>query len=55
MVRRILFVLIAAGALGACASMYDDEARRECDRTTRASERGECYDQVDQRRRERDD
>ena len=55
--RRVLFVLIASATLCGCISMlengYDSRARHECDRATRAGERGACYDRVDQNRRER--
>lgn len=55
--RRLLFALIASATLGGCISMfesgYDSRARHECDRTTRAGERGACYDRIDQNRRER--
>ncbi len=55
--RRVLLVLFASAALSGCISMlesgYDSRARHECDRSTRAGERGACYDRVDQNRRER--
>jgi hypothetical protein len=55
--RRFLLALAAAAVLGGCMSLfeggYDSRARHECDRDTRAGERGECYDRVDQNRRER--
>lgn len=55
--RRVLLVLIASATLSGCISMledgYDSRARHECDRSTRAGERGACYDRVDQHRRER--
>jgi hypothetical protein len=54
--RRVLFVLLAAAALGGCLSidtMFDDRAREECDQETSPRERGECYDRVDQNRRDR--
>ncbi len=55
--RRFFLALIASATLGGCISMvesgYDGRARHECDRSTRAGERGACYDRVDQNRRER--
>jgi hypothetical protein len=54
--RRFLFALAAAATLGGCASTlegaYDSRARSECDRSTGARDRGECYDRIDQNRRE---
>lgn len=54
--RRFFLVLAASATLGGCISMlesgYDSRARHECDRSTRAGERGACYDRVDQNRRE---
>jgi hypothetical protein len=56
--RRVLLALIAAAVLGGCASFfedaYDDQARAQCDADTRASERGACYDRIEEHRRERD-
>lgn len=55
--RRFFFALIASATLGGCISTleggYDSRAREECDQSTRASERGACYDRVEQNRRER--
>lgn len=55
--RRFLLALIASATLGACIPLledgHDSRARQECDRATRPSDRGECYDRVDQNRRER--
>lgn len=55
--RRFLLALIASATLGGCISTlesgYDERARQECDRDTRAGERGACYDRVEQNRRER--
>lgn len=55
--RRFLLALIASATLGGCISMleggYDSRSRSECDRSSRAGERGACYDRVDQNRRER--
>ena len=55
--RRFLLVLLASASLCGCISLledgYDDRARHECDRNTSPSHRGECYDWVDQNRRER--
>lgn len=55
--RRFLLALIASATLGGCISMlesgYDSRARHDCDRSTSAGQRGECYDRVDQNRRER--
>jgi len=59
--RRILIALAAAAALGGCAStlqsMYDEQAREECDNNSSAGSRGSCYDRVDEnsRRRRRDE
>jgi hypothetical protein len=56
--RRALFALFAAAALGGCVSMleqaYDERARDECDQNARAGDRGLCYDRVEQHRRDRD-
>lgn len=52
--RGVVLALLAATCLAACAGMYDEQARDECDANTRASERGACYDRVDQHRRERE-
>jgi hypothetical protein len=54
--RRAVTSLLAFAIVGlcGCASMYDDAARDECDRTTTARDRGACYDRVDQHRRDRD-
>jgi hypothetical protein len=55
-VRKLLLIASAAALLSGCIawdSMYDDHARTECDRETTPSERGACYDRVDQNRRER--
>jgi hypothetical protein len=55
--RRFLLALAAAATLGGCVSMfenaYDSRARHDCDRGASARDRGECYDRVDQNRRER--
>ena len=55
--RRFFLALAASAMLSGCISIfesaYDDRAREECDRSTRAAERGACYDRVDQHRRER--
>lgn len=57
--RRIILVLTAAAALSGCVSLlestYDERARSECDRDTRAGDRGACYDRVEQNRREREE
>ncbi len=53
--RNLILVACAALALGGCIAfddMYDDQARTECDRSTTPRERGECYDRVDQNRRD---
>lgn len=54
--RRFLLALLASATLGGCISTlengYDSRARHECDQTTRAGERGACYDRVEQNRRE---
>lgn len=55
--KRTLLALLAALSLSACLSLdsaYDDHARRECDRETSSSQRGSCYDRVDDNRRGRD-
>jgi len=53
--RRILAALAVLAAAG-CASMLDDlyaaAARDECDRSARDS--SDCYDRVEQNRRDRD-
>jgi hypothetical protein len=54
--RKLLLIACAAAMLSGCIAwddMYDDRAREECDRETRPNERGECYDRVDQNRRDR--
>lgn len=52
--RKLLLAACAVLALGGCAldTMYDDHARDECDRETTPQQRGECYDRVDQNRRD---
>lgn len=54
---RFLLALLASATLAGCISSlesgYDSRARQQCDQTTRAGERGACYDRVDQNRRER--
>ena len=52
--RRLILVACAAFTLGGCAldTMYDDHARTECDQETSPRQRGECYDRVEQNRRE---
>lgn len=52
--RRVLLALIAAASLAGCAGIYDEQARDQCDTSSRASDRGACYDRVDQNRRERE-
>lgn len=51
------FVLAAACALTGCISSlegaYDDHAREECDSQTSGSARSDCYDRVEQNRRDR--
>ena len=47
-------MLMAAFILAGCASLYDDQARRQCEEEARAQDRGACLDRVDQHRRERD-
>lgn len=55
--RKAMLALAAAMMLSGCASFfensYDDAAREECDRSSRAEERGACYDRIEQERRER--
>ncbi|MGE0292525.1 MAG: hypothetical protein AB7P97_09230 [Hyphomonadaceae bacterium] len=55
--RRFLLVLAATATLGGCVSLleegYDSRARHDCDRSTDSRDRGECYDRVEQHRRER--
>ena len=55
--RRILLALFAALTLAGCVSSiedaYDDQAKSECDRAARSGwDRADCYDRVDQYRRE---
>jgi hypothetical protein len=52
--RKLIFAACAALTVSGCAldNMYDDHARTECDRETTPRERGECYDRVDQNRRD---
>ena len=52
--RKLVLAAVAAVMLSGCAldSMYDDHARDECDQETTSRQRGECYDRVDQNRRE---
>ena len=54
LMRRLILVACAAFTLGGCAldTMYDDHARTECDQETSPRQRGECYDRVEQNRRE---
>lgn len=56
--RLFLFALLASATLGGCISTlengYDSRSRHQCDQSTRAGERGACYDRVDQNRRERE-
>lgn len=47
----VLLTLIALAGCGTLQSAYNSRARHECDRSTRASERGDCYDRVDQNAR----
>lgn len=54
--RRVFLILIAGIALSGCSifqGAYDEQARTQCEQETRAPERGECLDRVDQNRRER--
>jgi hypothetical protein len=55
--RKLLIVVLAAGALSGCVSMiddaYDDEARSHCDQQVRTSQRSDCHDRVERERRER--
>lgn len=55
--KRSAFAILAVLWLGGCASIlgdaYDDQARSECERESRPSERGECLDRIDRIRRER--
>lgn len=57
--RRAILALVSALALSGCLStldsMYDDQSRRQCEESTRPSERGECLDRVDRHRQERRD
>ena len=52
--RKLVLAACVAFALGGCVldTMYDDHARSECDSDTSPRDRGECYDRVDQNRRE---
>lgn len=56
--RRIVLTVLASVWLASCASLledsYDDQARSQCERETRPSERGACLDRVDRIRRERE-
>jgi hypothetical protein len=55
--RRMLIVLATAAMLGGCAptlqSMYDEQAREECDNNSSAGSRRACYDRVDENSRQR--
>jgi hypothetical protein len=55
--RRFILVLAATALLSGCAtslqSMYDEQAREECDNNASTTARGSCYDRVDQNSRER--
>jgi hypothetical protein len=53
--RKLLLIACAAAMLSGCIAwddMYDDQAREQCDSETTARERGECYDRIEQQRRE---
>ena len=54
--RRLLTALLAALALGGCASMlqdaYDEQARTECEQISNPGERSSCFDRVAQNRRD---
>ena len=56
--RRIVAMFLGALALSGCVSLfedaYDDQARSQCDERS-SRDRGACYDEVDRRRRERDE
>jgi PBP1b-binding outer membrane lipoprotein LpoB len=53
--RRAALAMLSALFLSGCVSMidnaYDEQSRRQCDESSRPSD---CYDRVDQHRRERD-
>ena len=52
---RKFLAVVAMLAVSGCASLiegaYDEQARTECEQ---ARDRSDCYDRVDQNRRERD-
>lgn len=54
--RRAAFAMLSALFLSGCVSIiddaYDDQARRQCDES--GGSVGECYDRVDEHRRDRD-
>ena len=55
--RRVLLVLVAGAMLSGCSmfqNTYDEQARTQCEQDTRAPDRGECLDRVDQNRRDRE-
>jgi len=54
--RRLLLAALAALVLAGCQSLYDDQAFYDCDTSTRAGHaRSDCYDRVEQNRREHRD
>lgn len=56
--RGFVVIALAALMLGGCVSTlehaYDERAQAECDQATRGTARGQCYDRVDDNRRDRD-
>jgi hypothetical protein len=52
-IAAALAVLVVSACVSSIESAYDEHARSECDRESAASERGACYDRVEQSRRDR--
>jgi len=54
--KRAVFALLAAVMLSGCVSSiesaYDDQAKTECDNSSHGWDRIDCYDRVDQYRRD---
>lgn len=54
--RRLVSAALAAVVLAGCQSLYDDQAMRDCDESTRSgAERGQCYEDVERNSREHRD
>lgn len=49
----VLSAMLLSGCVSTVEGAYDNHARAECDRETSPRQRGECYDRIDQNRRER--